>query len=74
MSVPENGSGGSGFGSWENFQDRQVADLDVVDLVFFGPGTPVCAADTLCLWGGVSHTFGLVSKHVGSFLGADRAL
>ena len=37
-----------------------------------GPRIPFCAADAL--WGGVTHTFGQISKHVGNVLGADRAL
>ena len=47
-------------------------DLDITDLVFFGPRIPFCSADSL--WGGVTHTFGQVSKHVGDSCGTDRAL
>ena len=37
-------------------------------LAFFGLRIPFCAADAL--WGGVTHTFGQISKYVGSlFLG-----
>ena len=31
-------------------KDRQVADLDVTDLMFLGPSIPFCTADAL--WGG----------------------
>ena len=41
-------------------------------LMLFGPRIPFCAADAL--WEGVTHTFGQISKHVGSPLGAYRAL
>ena len=41
--------------------------------MFFGPRIPsFCAADAL--WGGITHTLGQISKHVGSGFGADRAL
>ena len=40
--------------------------------MFFGLNFPFCAADAL--WGGVMHTFGQISKPVGSVLWADRAL
>ena len=42
-------------------------DVKVMDLVFFGPRIPFCAADAQ--WGGVTHTFGQMSKHMGTALG-----
>ena len=70
-------------GNWFHFNFRvngssntrledQVADLDVADLVLLGPGIPCYTADALC-WG-ITQTFGQMSKHVRSVLGADRDL
>ena len=52
----------------ERVKDRQVAALDVMDLAFFGPRILFCVAGPL--WGGVTHTFGQMSKHVAPFLGS----
>ena len=55
------------------FKDRQITELlDVTDLVLFRPRVPFCATGSL--WGGVTHTLGQTSKHVGSVFRADRAL
>ena len=39
-------------------------------LVFSGPRIPLCTTDAL--WGGVTHTFGQMSKHVGSVMGVTE--
>ena len=54
-------------------KDRQVADLDVTDRVFFGPRILLCGADAP--WGGRRHAcFGQISKGASSVSGTDRAL
>ena len=51
---------------------RQVAGLDVTDLVFLGLRIPFRAADAL--WRGVTHIVGQMFQACGQCLGADRAL
>ena len=49
------------------FKDRQVTDLDVTDLVFFGPRIPFCAPGALR--GSVTPFSRSLVKHLSSVLG-----